>query len=177
MISGESLIKIGTLIKPHGIKGEITANVDYDLGLADLSAIVVEIDGIYVPFFVTAERPKSTGTVLVSIEGCESETDAKELCGKAFYALRTDVDIDEEPGEEGGYVSDFIGYSIIDGESVAIGEITAYDDSTENVLFIITTSVGKNVYIPVADELITGIDTEKKTITMVLPEGLMDLSE
>ena len=31
MISAASLIKIGTLVKPHGIKGEITASVDYDL--------------------------------------------------------------------------------------------------------------------------------------------------
>ena len=55
------------------------------------------------------------------------------------------------------------------------GEITGVDDSTDNVLFIVRTSDGKQVLIPVADEFITGIDVDRQVVNVDLPSGLLEL--
>ena len=175
MIKRESLIRIGHFVKPHGIKGEITASLDYDIDLLALSYIVVDMDGILVPYFINTERPKSSETVLLSIDGISTEADAKEICGRDYYAGRADLDINEGPTDVGGYLSDFIGFSLLDESQSLIGNITDYDDSTDNILFIIATNSGHTIYIPVAQELIKDINPEQKTITMNLPDGILDL--
>ncbi len=58
-----------------------------------------------------------------------------------------------------------------------IGTITSVDDSTANVLFEVKTPLGDNILIPAAEEFIQNMDTEKKIITVSLPEGLLDLDD
>ena len=50
----------------------------------------------------------------------------------------------------------------------------AVDQSTANALFVVETESGE-VLIPVAEEYITGIDHDRKIISLKLPEGLLDL--
>lgn len=175
MITPDSIIRIGQLVKPHGIKGEITATLDYDIDLDQLSCIVIEIDGIYVPFFIAGVRPKSTENVILKLDDIDHETAAKELCGKDYFAMRNDVEIESSLDENGGYLSDFIGFTLCDVSGKTIGEISDYDDSTDNILFKLTLPDGKTQLIPVADELIEHIDPEQRNIKMSLPEGLFDL--
>ena len=67
-----------------------------------------------------------------------------------------------------------MGFEIIENQKGSIGRITAVDDSTANALFVVETESGE-VLIPIADEFITEIDHDRKTISMKLPEGLLDL--
>ena len=175
MITPDSIIRIGQLVKPHGIKGEITATLDYDIDLDLLSCIVIEIDGIYVPFFIAGVRPKSTENVILKLDDIDHETAVKELCGKDYFAMRNDVEIESSLDENGGYLSYFIGFTLCDASGKTIGEISDYDDSTDNILFKLTLPDGKTQLIPVADELIEHIDPEQRNIQMSLPEGLFDL--
>ncbi len=175
MITADSIIKIGQLVKPHGIKGEITASLDYDIDLMQLRCIVIPVDAIFVPFFVESERPKSTETAIIKIDGIDSDVKAKGICGCDYYALRDDVDIEHTLDEFGGYISDFIGFELYADNGVAMGEITGYDDSTENFLFEITMQDGRKTLVPVADDLIENIDPDGRKIVMSLPDGLFDL--
>ena len=56
MILKEELTEIGRFGKPHGIQGEINATVDDDVDVDAINRIVVNIDGIYVPFFIRSIR-------------------------------------------------------------------------------------------------------------------------
>ena len=70
MITREELIAIGHYNKPHGVAGEISATIDVDAdALRELSCLVSEVDGIYVPFFINSCRSKSSETVLLTIDG------------------------------------------------------------------------------------------------------------
>lgn len=174
MLHSTDMIRLGQLTKPHGIKGEMTATLDYDLDLLALKCIVIEIDGIFVPFFPQIVRPKSTETIILSVSGVSDENEAKELCGHDYYALNDDVEIDDSLDSSGGYLSDFIGFSLNNSDGTTAGEIIDFDDSTENILFIIRSTDGNRHLVPVAEDLITEIDPEAKVITMDLPEGLFD---
>ena len=86
MIKQSELTSIGTFVKPHGIKGELSAETDLDSQeISALKCVVLDMDGIYVPFFVDTVRDKSATTVLLKLDGVDSETEAKEYAGKEIY--------------------------------------------------------------------------------------------
>ncbi len=182
MITRAELTEIGRTIKPHGINGEIATAVNREVDFEGLRCIVMDIDGIFVPFFIDTVRQRGSESVLVTIDGINDEKDAKELCGKAVYALKSDLSAMEEADDtegdevddEGFYAEDLIGYTI-DADNKPIGEITGVESSTDNLLFIVTNDKGDLTYIPVADEFITDIDTDRHIVEMSLPHGLLEL--
>lgn len=174
----EELVYAGRLLKPHGIKGEVSAGVDIDdLDLKNVKCIIVEVEGIPVPFFPAAVRPRNHASVLLTLDGITDEREAAELCNKDFFILPQDAPEGyEEADGEGFYAADLIGFEASDAEGKPMGRIADIDDSTANVLFILETPAGGTLYVPVADEFIIDIDPESKHITLDPPEGISDLN-
>lgn len=176
MISDKEICQIGSIIKPHGINGEVVAMVNSDVFLLDLKCIVLKIDGINVPFFISSSRPRGTESMLITIDGIKNEREAAKICGLDIYALKCDFDEDGFNDEdEGFYVSDLIGFTMTDAANHLIGKITGYDDSTVNILLLVEDTNGATKYIPMADELIESFNAEDKTISLNLPAGILDL--
>ncbi len=177
MILRTEITEAGVFNKPHGIKGEISATLDFDIDLAHVKCIVMEVDGIFVPFFISSVRPKTSETCLITIDGIDSEQKARALTGKPFYVLDSDIPEDDDADdEEGFYVADLVGYTLVDSEAGTVGEITDYNDATSNLLLIVTTPDGGEVYVPVADEYIDEIDPDTNIIYTTLPSGIIDLN-
>jgi len=175
MIENKELIEIGQLGKPHGIKGELNAVIDESVDIGRLEKAALDIDGIYVPFFFNSIRPKRRDSVIVEIDGIDSEEKAAKLVNKTIYAFIAD-DVKTEDEDDGGlYASDLIGYAIVHADGRKAGVITDINDSTENALFIVELPNKKSAYVPIADELIDEINEEEKYIVMTLPEGILDL--
>ncbi len=172
MISRNETKVIGSILKTHGINGEVVVNLDYDINIEDLTCLILDIDGILVPFFADSVRKRSADSLLIKFDGIDNENQAAEIVNHDIYALISELDIDDN--DEGFYVSDLIGYEAFNGKTY-IGRIDNFDDSTENALFIVKNNAGDIFYIPVTDEFITAIDEEKKIIEFDLPEGILDL--
>lgn len=175
MITDNEIILAGKFNKPHGINGEISATLDIDIDMNDVKCIVTDIEGLHVPFFIERVRPKSAETLLLTIDGIDNEVKAVALSHHPIYLLRADAGEIDDDDEDGFYASDLIGYIIVDDDGKRVGEIVNFNDSTENILFMVETEDGDEIYIPVADEFIDAVDTEAKIITMSLPEGLTNL--
>lgn len=191
MILRTELKEIGKLQRPHGINGEINVQSRLDADeLASLRCVVLEIDGIFVPFFISASRPKSSHTSLLTIDGITSEAEAAKLCPAPLYALRDDIrrleatdseseedSEDEEDDEEGFYAEDLIGYTVESDDGLLRGEIVDLEDSTDNYLFIVRDQDGRRLMLPVADgSIIEEVDTQRHHLLLSLPEGLLDLN-
>ncbi len=177
MIKREELVEIGSLNKPHGISGEINASIDSGIKLSELRCIILDIDGIFVPFFVEASRLKGVDSYLLTIDGIEDEDAATVISKKTIYALKDDcTNTDAQEDNDAMYAEDFVGYTVVDDQNAPIGKIIDIDDSTENFLFIVEKTDGNTAYIPVADEFIIEINIEQAIIAMSLPEGLFDLN-
>lgn len=175
MINDTDITSIGRFVKTHGVNGEINALVDPNVDIDSLKCIIVKIDGINVPFFITSSRAKGSESVLLTIDRIKDTDHAAELCGHDIYALRSDLDDNAETGDDGFYVSDLIGYTLLDGDAATVGSITGFDDSTANVLLKVATADGREIYAPIAAELINDIDPDRQIISINLPEGLLDL--
>lgn len=175
MIARDSLSEIGRFARPHGINGEITAALDYGLTPDDLRCIIVEIDGIFVPFFISSFRTKGHENFLLAIDGIDSDNEAKLLSNKIIYALTDELpECFENEDGDGLYASDLIGWNITEDDR-PLGIIDNIDDSTANVLLIVSTPDNKTIYVPLADELINAVDPDTKTLDVTLPDGIKDL--
>lgn len=173
MIREDEVLRIGKLIKPHGIKGEIAFAFDNDIfDRVDCPYLICSIDNILVPFFVKSYRFKGSDTALVLFEDIESEIQAKRFSGLSVYFPRKYFDENEEVDLTLNYFIDFI---VIDKEFGEIGIITDIDESTINTLFLLKKKGSdEDIIIPASDDFITNIDPEKKLLYVDLPTGLVD---
>ena len=169
MIRQEEVYKIGKLGKTHGVKGEISFLFDDDVfDRTDADYLILEIDGILVPFFIEEYRFKTDSNALMKFDGIDTQERARELTGCDVYFRRDMADEDSE------HVSwaELIGYRLIDAASGAeVGTIASVDDSTINILF----ELEDGKLIPASVELITNVDTSKHQIAINLPEGILEL--
>ena len=172
MIQKEETVRIGFFAKPHGIKGELSLVTDYDLFEdEDAPFLICEMDGILVPFFVESFRYKSNTVMLVKLEGVDDVNSAKRFVNQeVFYPanrLKT-PSIDEQSWEF------FTGYMLADKKHGELGIINEVDMTTLNTLFKVNYQ-GKELLVPVADELVDSINQVQQKITVSLPEGLLSL--
>ena len=168
MIKPEEVYRIGRLGKAHGVKGEVSFQFDDDIfDRVDSDYLILEVDGILVPFFIEEYRFRSDTVALVKFEDVDTQQRAQELTGCDVYFSRSLADDDEAPS-----LSMLIGFDVVDVTTgTTVGRIAAIDDSTANLLF----ELEDGRLIPAAEELITNIDTKNKVIKMTIPEGLLDL--
>ena len=169
MIREEEVYKIGKLGKTHGVKGEISFLFDDDVfDRVEADYLVLCVDGILVPFFLEEYRFKSDSTAIVKFEDIDTQERARELTGCDVYFPRDLADDDD--GELS--LSFLVGFDLVEaGSGKSIGRIASIDDSTINLLF----ELEDGTLIPASDDLITAIDQQARTITMHLPEGLLEL--
>ena len=180
MIEEKEVTPVGKFQKTHALKGELNALLDINEDFFDENnPLVLEVEGIFVPFYLESIRRKGSSSFLIKLKGIESEEEAKSFVNKEIYALKDTLKTFlEEEGEELMDSDSLIGYVIEDENSgVSLGEIFEIDDTTSNLLFLIKNSLEEIIYIPVVDEWITEVDNENKKLIMNFPEGLIDLNK
>ncbi len=167
MIKPEEVYRIGRLGKAHGVKGEVSFQFDDDIfDRTDCDYLILEVDGILVPFFIEEYRFRSDTVALVKFEDVDTQQRAQELTGCDVYFPRSLAD-DDAPS-----LTSLVGFDIVDAQTAApVGRIAAIDDSTANLLF----ELEDGRLIPAAEELITGIDTTHRQISLNIPQGLLEL--
>ena len=173
MIRRDDVYKIGKLGKPHGVKGEITFAITDDVfDRVDADYLVLDIDGILVPFYLEEYRFKNDDNVLVKFEDIDTQEQVRAYTGCEVYFPRHLSDSDEENMSW----AEIIGFQLVDAViGRVVGTIDHVDDSTLNLLFEITSPEGEALLIPANNDLIEEVDIEKKMIRMAIPEGLLEL--
>ena len=169
MIKREEVYKIGRLGKAHGVKGEVSFQFDDDIfDRADADYLVLDIDGILVPFFMEEYRFRNDTVCLVKFCDIDTQQRAQELTGCDVYFPRALA----EEAEEMPSLASLVGFDIVDAsDGKTVGHIAAIDDSTQNILF----ELEDGTLIPASDELTVDIDVNKKEIIMNIPIGLLDI--
>ena len=169
MIKESEVYRIGRLGKAHGIKGEVSFQFDDDVfDRVDADYLVLDIDGILVPFFMEEYRFRSDSVCLVKFCDVDTQQRASELTGCDVYFPRALANDDDENLS----LASLVGFTIVSApDGFPVGTIAAIDDQTSNILF----ELEDGTLIPANDDLIIDIDTTKRQITMSLPEGLLAL--
>lgn len=173
MIKREDVYRIGQLERPHGVKGEITFRfVDDVFDRVETDHLLIELDGILVPFFIEEYRFKSNEVALLKFEDIDTQMQAREIsgCDVFFQRARSGDDVDHLSWSE------IVGYKILDAQTYKpVGVVKGVDDSTINVLFEVAANDGREILIPADVSLITKVDNNTRVIAMNIPQGLLDL--
>lgn len=169
MIKKEDVFKIGRLGKTHGVKGEVSFQFDDDIfDRVEAEYLVLDVDGILVPFFMESYRFRSSNLAYVIFRDVDTMERAAELTGCDVYFPRELAATEDEMP----ILEMLVGFELVDAANGQIvGRITDINDQTANVLF----ELDNGMLIPASDELILNVDTEKEEIVMDIPDGLLSL--
>ena len=170
MIKKEEVFKIGVFNKPHGVKGELSFTFTDDIfDRVDCEYLICLLDGIMVPFFIEEYRFKSDTVALVKFEGVDTAEQARRFTNiEVYFPIKYAEESDELSW------SYFVGFRIIDEQLGELGKVEEVDESTINTLFVVTRSNGEELLIPAQEAFITDMDHKLRTITMDLPEGMVE---
>lgn len=168
----ELCYQLGQITKLHGLNGEVTAffDVDFPEQYENMESVFVDINNKLVPFFIESLEvtPKK---VIIQFEDIETVEAAEELIGKELY-----LPLSALPPLSGKafYYHEIIGFTVIDASFGEIGPVKeVYTHSHQDL--IACEHQGREVLIPVSDELIEDIDRDAKQLHVVVPEGLIQL--
>ena len=130
--------------------------------------LVLDIDGILVPFYMDECRFRKDSVALVKFTDVNSVERATELTNTEVYFPRALAETEDETPT----LLFLIGFDIVNAANGQhVGTITGIDDSTSNILF----ELSSGQLIPASDDLIRNIDTDNEEIVMDIPEGLLDI--
>lgn len=164
---------LGTIVKKFSFKGELLAKLDTDEPelYEDLDAVFVDLRGTLVPFFIESSQLHKSDLLRIKFEDINTEADADTLIKTELY-----LPLAALPKLSGNkfYFHEVIGFQIVDENFGPVGTIVSINDTTAQALFEIEHN-GKEILIPINDEIITKVDREQKTITVKAPDGLIEL--
>jgi 16S rRNA processing protein RimM len=164
---------LGKIVKKYSFKGELLAKLDTDEPhlYQELDAVFIDFRGSLIPYFIEQSQLHKSNLLRLKFEDVETEEDADALLKAELY-----LPLSALPKLEGDkfYFHEVIGFSIIDKNFGPVGTIVSVNDTTAQALFVIDRD-GKEILIPMNDELIIEVNRDKKSILVETPEGLIDL--
>ncbi len=176
MIRENEVCYIGRIAKFRGIRGEVELLVTDDtLDRGESEYLVLEMDGILVPFFWEEYRFKNADTAIVKFEGVDTEQAARTLVGhRVFYPLRFLPEPDETEGL--GSWQALTGFTVTDENGRTIGTVEQVDDRSTNILLYLLTPDGGEIIIPFHEDFMTDCSLRGRRLSLRLPDGLLNIN-
>jgi 16S rRNA processing protein RimM len=175
MIHYDEVYHIGYIQKFRGLQGEVELQFTddpFDRGTADY--LVLKIDEILVPFFLEDYRFKNNETAILKFEDINNDSQAKKLVGlQVYYPLSH---LNDEENQELSSLKALTGYTLYDEVYGEIGIINTVDDSSYNTLFYVDHPQKGELVLPYHDDFLIDYNIADRTITLALPQGIIDLN-
>lgn len=178
MIREEEVFKIGYISKQRGLRGEVEfvfTDDCFDTGSADY--LVLDMDGIYVPFFWEEYRFKNDDTAIVKFEDIDDDSHARTLVGHAVYYPKEHVEA--SANEDGATLSSYkalTGFEVYDQDNKRIGIITHVDDSSVNTLLTIERDNGDEFLFPFHNDFLLNFNLQSRHLQLMIPEEIASLN-
>ncbi|MGB5435863.1 MAG: ribosome maturation factor RimM [Maribacter sp.] len=164
---------LGKIVSKYSFKGEVLVKLDTDEPelYENMESVFVSLGNNLVPFFIEKCSLHKSNLLRIDFEEVKSENEADRIMGSELYLPLTFL-----PKLTGDkfYFHEVIGFTVIDTVHGDIGIIKSINDTTSQALFEVDKD-GKDLLIPINDEIITKVDRAKKSILVSTPEGLVEL--
>jgi 16S rRNA processing protein RimM len=164
--------KAGFIMRPHGLKGEVTISLDADSPAEweSVETVMIEVKGRLLPYFITSASLKGNKAFL-KLEDVDTPEVASQLKGCSLFLLK-----DSRPKLERGdfYNDEVIGFEVEDETIGLLGIVEDVEQAGTN-RFLIISYQNKEVMIPAHQPLLKSMNKSKKKITVNLPEGFLDI--
>lgn len=168
----EDCYKIGYIMKPHGLRGEVTIALDPEApeDLTSLKTVFIEVRERLLPCFV--ERISQGGNkAFLKLQDVDTPEAAADISKSAIYLPKASR---PKSAPDTFYDDEIMGYEVRDTEAGALGKIREIVNAGPNRLLAIDRD-GKEVLIPLNSPFINSINKRQKRITVTLPGGFLEI--
>ncbi len=159
----DGLVRVGRVVKPHGIRGELVVDPSGET----LAALNVG-DAILVggePQKVTGVRPHQ-GRTLLRLDSCAGRNRAEELRG-AF--VEVPFSTLQAAGEAEWYGDDLVGWSVLTTDGAAIGDVLGLVPGPVHDYL----DLGPSRLVPMVRDWLVRVDADQRELYLDLPPGLL----
>jgi 16S rRNA processing protein RimM len=165
--------EFGKIKKFNRKTGEISIRTNSDDAeeYSSTPLIFIEIDGGLAPFYVASAKLRDSKTIQVLLEDYASPEKARQFMDCPVCLLKKDKKIIND--DEFSY-DEIIGYEVIDKIHGTIGILEDILDRPEQEILQINFK-GKEILIPLVDEIFEKINKSKKQLFIHSPEGLINI--
>lgn len=168
----EDLVAIARIAKPHGIRGEVSADIltDFPERFEVLETVIALLpDGERHDLKIEKFRFQKN-RVLLKIAGFDSMDSAETLRGAEICVYESEA-VALEEGEFYDWQIEGCAVETIEGEKLGTVKELMRTGATE---ILVVAGAEKEFLIPFAEAICTEIDIENKLIRVDAPEGLLD---
>lgn len=160
---------VGTIVKPHGIRGDVAMRLETDFPERLLEADILYIGAEYTPHEVQRIRRHSSG-MLVQLAGINDRNEAEVLRKAAVY-IHIDEAIPLEDGEY--YLYEIQGIQVVTDAGKILGQLTDFIETGANDVYIVTSDEGGEILLPAIPEVILDVNLEEHVMTVHILDGLL----
>ena len=157
------LIEIGSIVKPHGLKGELKLKLH-----APESNLILNIDKIYVDnqiFKIDYSKKVSNG-ILLKFVSKNTRNSTEDLIGKKLFVNKDIIPLAPK-GEN--YYFELIGSKVV-YNNVEIGTLIEIVETKANNIYVVKELNGNEILIPKTKSFIKKFNKDKKILEVILPE-------
>ena len=163
---------VGRIVKTHGLKGEVTLRIDNEQfdDIEELNYFLLDLNDKLIPFFVE-DIAYHSNKAFVLFQDMKTLEAASQLVGTSAY-----LPLDLLPEREGNdfYSHEVIDFMVVDEEKGELGKIQdVVEYPTQSLIQIV--KEGKEILIPIHDDIIKNVDRVGKKIFIKAPRGLIDM--
>ncbi len=169
-----SMVTVGQVVRPHGIKGQVVVAPETDFGSERFAAgatLHCVRDGQPSTLAIAASFPHQ-GRWVVGFVGVTSMNEAEQLRGLELFIPAVEL---RPLGEGVFYAHDLAGCAVRTADGTLVGEVTAVQLGSGPPLLVVAAPRGE-VLVPLAEAICRRIDVAAKVIVIDPPEGLVELN-
>jgi 16S rRNA processing protein RimM len=168
----DSCFKIGWILKPHGLKGEVTVVLENEApaDLSQLESVFVEQNQRLVPYFIESVSAQDK-KAYVKFEDVDSVDAAAQIAKKSIYIEKSSR---PKSGRGEFYSDEVINFEVYDQVQGFLGEIKEIMAAGPNRLLVVSKNE-KEILVPINGPFIISVNKSKKTVRVDLPEGFLDI--
>ena len=166
-------ILLGKIIKVNVLNGTITIKITNPFidDIHDMESVFVEIDGRPVPFFIDESNLQSYDLLNLKLTDYDTAEKIKEFKGcKVFLTSGNESELHSDSYE------DLTGFGVFDENENKIGVVGSVIQNPQQWLLSILSASGKEILLPLHEDLIIRIDDSTKIITIKIPDGLLEIN-
>jgi 16S rRNA processing protein RimM len=164
---------VGKTLKSHGTAGQLRIMIEERLTSYVKSGLFVffDIDGSRVPFKVKGVEEGQH--FVISLEDVDGRQESDKLAGKEFWVPIEQVKPRHQKSPR-NIKAKWEDYTILDEKTGSAFPILRTEEFPQQLMAIVDVN-GKEILIPLHEQLIVDIDKDQKIIRMEIPEGLLEL--
>ncbi len=167
-------LRVGVIIKPHGIKGEVKVypTTDSPLRFNEITHAKLIQQGKTLGDFKISGVKYFKDTVILKFEAYNNINEVEALKGAELYIPREEG-AELQDGEY--YIADIIGMDVVTEDGLRLGTVRDVMETGANDVYVVERDGGKELLIPAIKQCILNTDIEENIMTVHLLDGLLEL--